>query len=251
MRFGNRIQQRRKELGVSRAELAKRLGVTLSAISNYEGSISFPKEPILLKLFDALETDPNNLFQDSFQGGDTTVSESEQRLLGQYRRLSGTGRETVRELVDSLSAWQEEMESVRPDRAPRQIPLYRSPAAAGYTAPVFGEDFDYIPVSDGVPASAEYAVRVQGDSMEPYIRDGAVIYVNRDPLRPGDVGIFCVDGEMFCKQYYRDMAGVTYLFSLNRERADADLTLMPSGGRSLICLGRVILRSPPLPGSPR
>ena len=29
-----------------------------------------------------------------------------------------------------------------PVEEPRQIPLYRTPAAAGYASPVYGEDFD-------------------------------------------------------------------------------------------------------------
>ena len=73
-------------------------------------------------------------------------------------------------------------------------------------------------------------------------------YVNRDPLKAGDVGIFCVDGDILCKQYYRDPAGIVYLFSLNRARADADVVLPSASGRSLACFGRVILRSFPLPG---
>ena len=84
--------------------------------------------------------------------------------------------------------------------------------------------------------------------MAPYIPDASVVYVNRDPLADGDVGIFCVDGEMFCKQYYKDPAGTVYLFSLNRARADADILLMPGGSRSLVCLGRVMLHTLPLPG---
>ena len=40
--------------------------------------------------------------------------------------------------------------------------------------------------------------------MEPFIADGDVVYVNRDPLGIGDVGIFWVDGDMLCKQYYKD-----------------------------------------------
>ena len=91
------------------------------------------------------------------------------------------------------------------------------------------------------------AVRIQGDSMEPYIHDGSVVYVNHDPLRAGDVGIFCVDGDMLCKQYYRDPLGVVYLFSLNRHRADADVILPPSSGRSLTCFGRVMLHGLPIP----
>ena len=81
-----------------------------------------------------------------------------------------------------------------------------------------------------------------------FLRDGGVAYVNHDPLRSGDAGIFCVDGEMFCKQYYRDPLGMVYLFSLNRKRADADILLPPESGRSLVCLGRVMLHTMPLPG---
>ena len=99
-----------------------------------------------------------------------------------------------------------------------------------------------------MPQAAEFAVRISGDSMVPFIADGSVVYVNRDPLRAGDVGIFCVDGDMFCKQYYKDPAGIVYLFSLNRRRADADVILTPSGSRSLVCFGRVIMHALPLPG---
>ena len=51
--------------------------------------------------------------------------------------------------------------------------------------------------------------------------------MNHDPLRNGDVGIFCVDGDMLCKQYYRDRLGMVYLFSLNRRRSDADAGAAP------------------------
>ena len=248
MSFGKRMQACREELGISQLALARQIGVSQSTIGNYEAGISFPKEDILLRLFDCLGTDPNTLFQDSFQGGGHVLSQSERRLFEQYRGLSPKGRETVRSVVDALCAYRDDLEVSRPQQESRLIPLYRSPAAAGYAAPVFGEDFDSIPVEDDVPQAAEFAVRIQGDSMSPYIPDGAVVYVNRDPLAAGDVGIFCVDGEMFCKQYYKDPVGMVYLFSLNRARSDADILLMPDGGRSLICMGRVMIHTLPLPG---
>lgn len=248
MKFGERMQLRREELGISRLELARLLGVSPSAISNYENSLSFPKEDVILRLFDCLETDPNTLFQDSFRGGGKVLSRSEQLLVDRYRGLSPMGRETVRSVVEALCAYRDDLESGQAEREPRVIPLYCSPAAAGYTSPVFGEDFDYISVSDDVPQAAEMAVRIQGDSMAPYIADGSVVYVNRDPLQPGDVGIFCVDGDMLCKQYYKDPAGIVYLLSLNRARADADVVLMPGSGRTLTCFGRVILHTLPVAG---
>ena len=249
MSFGERIKYRRGELKLSRADLAERLGVSSSAVSNYENGVSFPKEDIMLRLFDSLETEPNILFQDSYRGGGQVMSGPEQALLRQYRGLSPMGRESVRSVVEALCSYRDELEVAQPEqREPRVIPLYRTPAAAGYASPVFGEDFDYISVTDEVPQAAEFAVRISGDSMVPFIADGSVVYVNRDPLRAGDVGIFCVDGDMFCKQDYKDPAGIVYLFSLNRRRADADVILTPSGSRSLVCFGRVIMHALPLPG---
>ena len=248
MGFGERMQQRREELGLSRTDLAKRLGISLSAVSNYELGVSFPKAEVLLRLFDCLETEPNVLFQDSFQGGSQVLNHWERRRLDQVRGLSPQGREAVGSVVGTLCAYRDELDAAPQAPEPRVIPLYRSPAAAGYAAPVFGEDFDYIQVTGDVPAAAEFAVRIQGDSMSPWIPDGSQAYVNRDPLKPGDVGIFCVDGEIVCKQYYKDPAGTVYLFSLNRERADADVVLFPTSGRTLVCFGRVILHAPPPPG---
>ena len=248
MSFGERMKLRREELGLSRSQLAERIGVSTSAVSNYENGFSFPKEEVMLRLFDGLSIDPNTLFRDSFRGGDSVLSRSERQLLKKYRSLSPLGRESVLSVVDTLCAYQEEAESEPRGKETRVIPLYRSPAAAGFAAPVFGEDFDYLPVEDDVPRGAEFAVRIQGDSMMPYIADESVVYVNRDPLKAGDVGIFCVDGEMVCKQYYKDPAGMVYLFSLNRARADADVLLSPGGGRTLVCFGRVIMNALPLPG---
>ena len=198
MSFGEQLRKRREELGISRAELADRLGVSRSAIGNYETGVSAPKEEVLLRLFDALGVDPNYLYRDAYRANGGIRSDEEQALLESYRRLSLAGRQTVHTMVRALEGMQQEL-------------------------------------------------RIQGDSMEPHIHDGGVVYVNHDPLQNGDVGIFCVDGEMVCKQYYRDPLGMVYLFSLNRRRADADVLLPPSSGRSLTCFGRCMLHSLPLP----
>jgi len=248
MSVGQRLKQRRLELGMSQKELARRLGVTPAAISNYESGQNAVREDILIQLFSVLEVDPNYLYQDAFTGGAFPVSVEEKQLVLKYRGLETRGRQALHAMADTLTAYQADLESAEPSQPVRQIPLYRNPAAAGYAAPVFGEDFDYIDVTGQVPGGADFAVRIQGDSMEPYIPDGSVAYVNRDPLASGDVGIFCVDGEMLCKQYVRDALGIVYLFSLNRARSDADVVLPRESGRSLVCLGRVLLgRKVPAP----
>ena len=230
MSFCEQLQKRRKELGLSRTELAARLGVSPSAVGNYETGVSAPKEEVLLRLFDALEVDPNYLYRGSFRHIGGIQSDEERKLL-----------------VDALDIMVAEEQRLRPRQERRTIPLYQSPAAAGFAAPVFGEDYTLVPVEGDVPPGAELAVRIQGDSMMPQIADGDVVYVNHDPLQNGDIGIFCVDGDMLCKQYYRDGFGMVYLFSLNRARADMDVTFHRDSGRSLTCFGRVMIHGQPLP----
>lgn len=246
MAFGDQLRKRREALGLSRAELADRLGVSVSAVGNYETGVSTPKEAVLLKLFNALEVDPNYLYSGCYLHRGDTPSDEERRLLQKYRELPLSGRQTVHSLLDGLSVMARETRDSAPAEV-RHIPLYTSPAAAGFAAPVFGEDYELLAVTGDVPPGAELAVRIQGDSMAPLIADGAVVYVNHDPLQNGDVGIFCVDGDMLCKQYCRDGFGMVYLFSLNRRRADMDVVFHRNSGRSLTCFGRVMVHNQPLP----
>ena len=247
MSFGEQLRQRREELGMSRDALAEKLGVSRSAIGNYETGVSTPKEDVLLRLFDALQIDPNYLYRGSFRHT-FTCSGEEQRMVEKYRALPLTGRQMIHAVLDGLTDLQEQWRQEAPaDNNIRTIPLYASPSAAGFAAPVFLEDYELIPVTGDVPMGAELAVRIQGDSMAPWIADGAVVYVNHDPLQNGDVGIFCVDGDMLCKQYYRDPLGMVYLFSLNRKRADRDVVFHQGSGRSLTCFGRVMMHGLPLP----
>ena len=176
-----------------------------------------------------------------------TLQEPEWTLIGKYRALDEHGRKITDLVVD------EELSRLRrtartDERGTRIIPLYLTPAAAGYASPALGEDYeDY-----SVPAdcAADFAVRIDGDSMEPVIRDGSVVLVQRQAIENGDVGMFFIDGDMKCKQYCRDNFGNVYLLSLNRARADADVVVPASSGLTLCCFGKVLLsRRPPLPVS--
>ena len=104
MSFGEQMRLRREALSLSRAQLAARLGVSPSAISNYENGLSSPKEDVLLRLFDALDVDPNYLFRGAFHAECSTFSREEQDLIEAYRALPPIGRETVRSLISSLGA---------------------------------------------------------------------------------------------------------------------------------------------------
>ena len=168
-----------------------------------------------------------------------------------YSDLDIYGKDTVRAVVETEENRVKEQAELDPDLVrpePKVINLFREPAAAGLATPTEGQDYEFYELKPTDPQGAAYAVRLQGDSMEPYFPDGSIVFVNHDALADGDIGIFCVDGGTVCKQYHRDALGMIYLFSLNRNRSDADILISPNSDRSFVCQGRVITRQRyPLP----
>lgn len=64
----------------------------------------------------------------------------------------------MRSVTDALCDYRDELTEERGGkREPRLIPLYNSPAAAGYAAPVLDEDFTYIPADESVPRGADFS----------------------------------------------------------------------------------------------
>ena len=60
--FGNRLKERRAELGLTQAELAERCGVTRKTINTVENGVFIPSTLLALKLSKALSEPVENLF---------------------------------------------------------------------------------------------------------------------------------------------------------------------------------------------
>jgi len=249
--IGAILMELREKAGKSREEVAEILRKSVKTIGHWETGYAQPDANTLFTLCTLYGADLNAAFGFSEGENAHTVSGEAIAVARRYDALDRYGRSMVRAVLAEEEQRMEEQtaQEVVVSRAePKVIPLYLYPAAAGYACPVFGEDYEPYPLGEGDPLGAEFAVKLQGDSMEPHFPDGTVVFCNRDPLQIGDVGIFAVDGATVCKQYYRDALGMVYLFSLNRARADADVLLAPGSGQTLVCQGRVITRKRfPLP----
>ena len=119
------------------------------------------------------------------------------------------------------------------------------PLLPGTPLQPLGDDYeDYlVPIT----SKADFAAKIQGDSMEPWIHDGDIVLIERQPIENGDVGLFFIDGDMKCKQYYQAPDGIVRLLSLNRNRADADTSIAPDSGITFRCFGRILMEHrPPL-----
>ncbi len=118
----------------------------------------------------------------------------------------------------------------------RTLPLYEIPVSAGTGQLLDNDDYERIEVDATVPLSADFGVRVRGDSMVPRFADGQVVWVHEQPtIESGEFGVFYHDWEAYIKKFVQDDAGVL-LVSLNRAYAPIDVT----GSSDLRVFGRVV-----------
>ena len=105
MSFASRLKQARENAGFTQQELAKALGVTKSAIGNYENGVSSPKWDVLLKIFDILHVEPNFLYQDSFdltKKYPVTLTPKQADLIAFFNLLNAAGQNKVIDYAKDL-----------------------------------------------------------------------------------------------------------------------------------------------------
>ncbi len=249
MGIGKRIKEARNALGITQEDLAKVLGVTKGAVANYENETSHPKEPIMYKLFDALQVDANYLFQDVVnipkKSNDVTFSEYE--MVKKYRYLSKyspAGSKTVDFILDREYIVAQQLQDQekriadleanpvivekKNDSILRMYSYIHKIACAGN-----GFYFEDIP-TDTMEApykeGADFIAGVNGDSMEPTFKDGDLVYVERRQIIDiGEIGLFIFNNECYIKE-----AGENGLISHNPK-----YDIIP-GTDQIQCIGKVL-----------
>lgn len=237
-------------------KISQALNVSIPWLMGIVDTIEIGDEPVLLKTnLSLFGNEKKKKVPDNVTPLSPSLSEDALQVAQDYSSLDKPGQRVVKVVIaDQQSRVKEEKKKKRTKKyeesefegqeTGRVIPRYFTPSAAGFASPSFGDDFEYLEVGGDVPPYADFAVDIDGDSMEPYIMNGSTVYVNRDPLQNADVGIFFCDGDMLCKQYYRDEWGNVWLLSLNRNRAEADRFIEAESDIPLVCYGRVILPHP-------
>ncbi len=192
-------------------ELARALGITANAVSNWEQGRSRPDVALIPGLCQILDISFYELYglKDPHQ-----YNLREARHMEDYRKLKPVNRNLVDGLMRNMVKLQEA------ENIPNLIRLQfiEKPLAAGIGDPTEFEglsDEIYLYESDEY-RRADYVFRVNGDSMEPAYENGALVLVERVPngmkLRDGEIGAFIVGNETYIKEYRTDG-----LYSLNRK----------------------------------
>lgn len=134
-----------------------------------------------------------------------------------FAGLNQKGMERVKEYIHLLLLSDEFTE--KPDNViafERYLPKFTIPVSAGLEEFLDGDDYENIAVDESVPAQANFALDISGDSMEPRFHDKQTIWVERtEELNHGEIGIFCLNGEAYVKKLQDDSEG-TFLISLNK-----------------------------------
>lgn len=88
MNIGKKIRDARLTLNMTQEELAKRIGVSKNAISNYENGVSTPKLELLCAIMKHLEVDANYLYGVTKSQDTMKLSPREKQIIIEYRKLS-------------------------------------------------------------------------------------------------------------------------------------------------------------------
>lgn len=249
----DRIKSLRLKQGLTQKDLGDSLGVSVVSVRNWEAGIKNPSMSAIISLANIFKVSTDYLLGVTIEQrrDDELLSKGEMTLISNYRLLDKYGRKAVDTIcmlektrVDAQADNSISGQNIIaiPKKPSRYIPRYATPSAAGYSVPLDGDDFEMILVDDKIPADADFAVGIQGNSMYPYIKDGDTVYVKKDcELSVGDVGIFCVDGAMYCKQYYIDEERNLTLVSANPRLSSTNVFISKDSNATVKCYGKVIL----------
>lgn len=253
MNLGERIKALRFERAMTQKELGTHLDVSEVSIRCWESNTKSPSMKAIIALSKLFCVSTDYLLGVSVdeRKDNLLLTPREKSLISEYRCLDIYGQKVVmticsleKDRVEKSKTTANIIRISDCEQKSKYIPHYLTPSAAGRAAPLDGDDFEMIQVDETVPAGVDFAVSIQGNSMLPYIHDGDIVYVKKEcDMEIGDVGIFCVDGAMYCKQYYKDEMGNLILVSANPEFKNTNVFISVDSGSTVRCYGKVILES--------
>lgn len=198
----------KKSLGTILTELRREAGLTQPRVSELLAAEGVEIRPAGISKWEKDMTMPNAAQFLALCGiyGVRDVMGTFTAARGFTAGLNAEGRRLVSDYIRVLLAsglYAEEEDAP----AGRVLPLYTLAASAGTGQFLDGEDFEPIDAQQA-PAGADFAVRIAGDSMEPEIENGQIVWVKRrETLESGRVGIFVLGGMAYCKRLHVDENG--------------------------------------------
>jgi phage repressor protein C with HTH and peptisase S24 domain len=180
--------------------------------------------------------------------GPEPQTSDEKAIVQGYRGLDRHGKNLVRLVIDA------EVDRIKEQAAVETPVIDLGTIRHYFYSPAAGPDglaedeFEDIPRTEDMPRCADFCVTLSGDSMEPYLHDGQMIFVARDrQVNRLDVGVWYYQGGTYVKQLDKREDAI-YLLSANPDREAANLRIPYESEHDLRCYGKVLgIKKLPLP----
>ncbi|UXV34530.1 XRE family transcriptional regulator [Staphylococcus sp. IVB6181] len=192
--IGNKIRYYRTKMNLTQDQLGEKLNTKKATISNYETGYRTPKQDDLFEIAHILNVSIDDLFpkRHSKKNDITTV----------YNQLTPPRQHNV---LDFANKQLEEQNNEVSENDRNIITIKRMHAAA---AGVVGEELfddlieeDVEFYEDEVPKGADFCILVNGDSMEPMIKEGTYAFIKRETnIKDGTIALVVLDGTSFIKR---------------------------------------------------
>lgn len=258
--FAERFNKALKIRNMKQSDIVELTGIGKSSISTYLTGEYEPKQKNTYKIAKALNvSEPWLMGYDVPMNSDSlakevklleeiekiigrSVTEQDADLVTKIINQSNNPNQYAYDLFDSLSS-ENQMNTVSYMRALKLVNKQNKPRIQILGQTAAGQPIEYgdtyaqdINDVENIPKGADYALVVNGDSMEPTIKNGQTIYIRKTPdVENGSIAVVEVDGAVTCKKVYK-WADHIELQSINTTYEPMIIT----GGNFRI-LGEVIL----------
>lgn len=235
----------RESLSMTQKEFASSLDMAPNTYNNYETGVREPRSDfwiavaqkynVTIDYLMGFSDDPHSIAGNSKKA--PPISGEALKLAKDYDTLDTWGKNQVRTVANNelarCAASTEQAKVIRLPKGKRsngnltELDVYDEPAAAG-----LGNYVDSAPThhleqypTEMIPSKTDFGVLISGTSMEPKIPNGSTVFVQAAPvLDSGEIGVFVLDGQAYCKKLVIDHENHrTLLRSMNPEFVDMEI----------------------------
>lgn len=195
-----------KENNITQKELARAINISPSTMSDYMNLRSNPSHGVIQKIadyFGVVKSDIDSTYKD----------QSDISFI--YNQLNEIRQHKVYTFAEK------QLEEQNKKTVPVVGAIAANPSELEYGDPVYDEN-----ISINVPAKADCALIVQGDSMEPLIPNNSIVFYRDQPdVENGEIAVVEIDGNgTTCKKFYFDHEeNKVILRSLNEKYEDREI----------------------------
>ena len=184
-----------EKAGVDRNKLSADLGISYTTITDWIKGKTYPRIDKIELLANYFGVSKSDLVEDAVSDI-TTV----------YNQLVPPRQEKVYDFAERQLEEQNRGNVVHFPKKEKLPTIKNSASAANPTELVYGDTVVEEEEFERVPSSADFAVPIIGDSMEPVIRNGQFVFVKEQPdVEDGEIAIVEIDGDgVTCKEVFKD-----------------------------------------------